>query len=69
MNLDLERRPLSPPCENSACFGCLDGKCAVLTDNRFKKRCPFFKTREQKHQKEQACKIRIRLLEQGWKNG
>lgn len=65
MSLDFELRSFAPSCANSACFGCLDGKCTILTDNRFKKRCPFFKTHEQKLQQEQACEIRIRLLEQG----
>ena len=52
-------------CANSSCFGYLNGRCAVLTDNRFERDCPFFKTSEQKRQQEEMCKERIRQ----WKRG
>ncbi len=67
--MSYERSVCAPLCVNSTCFGYLNGRCAVLTDNRFKRDCPFFKTGEQKQQQEEVCKERIRLLERRVGNG
>lgn len=48
---------INPRCERTDCFGCEDGHCTVLNNNRFKngKPCPFFKTRTQvKFERERA---------------
>ena len=36
-----------PTCDRAECAGCEDGHCVILTENWFKRDCPFFKTREQ----------------------
>lgn len=64
-----EKSSGAPFCASNACFACLNGRCAVLTDNRFKRGCPFFKTGEQKQQQEEVCKERIRLWERRVSNG
>lgn len=46
-------------CEKVECFGCEEGHCIVLTDNSFKKECPFFKTREQAAKERAYCKARM----------
>lgn len=42
-----------PTCDKADCAGCQDGHCIVLTNNKFDKECPFYKTKEQA-EKEQA---------------
>lgn len=61
--MSYEKGACVPSCAISTCFGYLNGRCAILTDNRFKRGCPFFKTNEQKQQQEESCKERIRQWE------
>jgi hypothetical protein len=35
-----------PTCDKVECVGCENGYCTILTDNQFKKDCPFFKNRD-----------------------
>lgn len=36
----------NPVCEQKRfdCNKCLDGRCVLLTDTTFKRKCPFYKT-------------------------
>ena len=48
-----------PTCEKEDCFGYEEGHCIALDDSRFKKGCPFFKTREQVAIEKEYCRKRV----------
>lgn len=55
----------APRCDRENCFAYADGKCRVLTDNRFKRGCPFYKDKKEKEIEDARCKERS---EKGKKN-
>ena len=55
----------SPQCKKTECFGCEEGHCIILTEKKFKKECPFFKTREQVAQEKEYCRERLANIRKG----
>ena len=47
-----------PICDRAECAGCEAGHCVILTDNYFKRDCPFFKTKEQVKEERAYCEER-----------
>lgn len=55
-----------PVCNVTECFGCDEGRCTVLIDNKFEgKKCPFFKTREQVAEEKAYCEKRLADIKRG----
>lgn len=50
-------------CAKGDCFAYKDGGCSALTDSDFgKRKCPFFKTKEQVETEREAAEKRMRAV-------
>ena len=55
-----------PTCVAGECFACEEGQCTVLVDNNFgTRKCPFFKTKEQVANEEEAYEKRLADIRKG----
>ena len=49
----------APSCDRASCFAYTNGKCIVLSDNSFKRECPFYKSVEEKMADDERCRVRV----------
>lgn len=54
---------LEPKCNRANCFAYKEGKCIALSNNRFKRECPFFKDKHAKAEEDARCKVRADKFE------
>ena len=62
-------KDIFPACASVKCASCDDYRCLALTDNNFgKKKCPFFKTKEQVEKEKEYYKKRLDDIRIGGNN-
>ena len=57
-NLYFFNSDCAPSCDRASCFAYDNGKCSVLSDNSFKRECPFYKSVEEKMADDARCRVR-----------
>ena len=54
-----------PICAAAECAACEDGHCIALVKTFKKRKCPFFKTREQNEKEKADCEQRLAEIRMG----
>ena len=59
-----------PTCGVAECAGCENGHCICLVNNNFgKRKCPFFKTKQQAKREKHYCEQRMANIMKGIMEG